>query len=201
MRAKSEYPGNHGRQHRSTGSDPIWPGEPWIFNFDNEGGWGYVQTNANFDLDLLPDPVAEGGLWGLVFEDDSGRGILIGSVTYLKLKSRTRELEIESQGATWDFVAGGSGVVAVESNDVNWQTSSGDPFNIDSGGSVSLSADTDISLIATGKVIVDPDDIVQVKLASGKKLEVLDSANNPIFRVNEDGSIQIKTGATITANL
>ena len=77
----------HGRQHRARGADPIWPGDPWMFNYDNQGGYGYVQFNDTLDIDLFPDPLAVGGDWGGVIVDDSGDGLLLGSnggVTFIK---------------------------------------------------------------------------------------------------------------------
>lgn len=40
-----------------------------------------------------------------------------------------------------------------------------------------------------------------VRIASGSSFQVLDSSGNPIFQVDEDGDIHIKTGKTITADL
>lgn len=80
-------------------------GSGWRFDTDNEGGWGYLQFNDCFDLDLLPDPLAVGGTWGAAFEDDSGCGFVIGSTTTLLLKSRDI-LSVESIG-NWVATIGG----------------------------------------------------------------------------------------------
>ena len=40
-----------------------------------------------------------------------------------------------------------------------------------------------------------------VTLRTGKKLRVLDNGGNPIFEVREDGTVHIKTGGTIQADL
>lgn len=59
----------------------------WRFNFNNQGGSGYVQFNNSTDLDALPDPMSFGGDWGAAFEDDSGDGLAIGSTSVLRLES------------------------------------------------------------------------------------------------------------------
>lgn len=46
-----------------------------------------------------------------------------------------------------------------------------------------------------------PSEALTVSLNAGQKLEVRDSGGNPIFRVNEDGSLQGKTGKALTFNL
>ena len=50
-------------------------------------------------------------------------------------------------------------------------------------------------------VNVDVNENVNVNLANGKPLTVFDHLGNAIFRVNEDGSLQGKTGKALTFNL
>jgi len=60
----------------------------WRFDFDNEGGFGFLRFNTSFDLDTFPTPddsLSQGGEWGAVFEDASGKGFLIGSTTLMKV--------------------------------------------------------------------------------------------------------------------
>lgn len=66
------------------------PGQGWRFDFDNEGGFGFLRFNDSFDLDTFPDPadsLATGGTWGGAIEEASGDGLLIGSTTTLLLKA------------------------------------------------------------------------------------------------------------------
>lgn len=57
-------------------------------------------------------------------------------------------------------------------------------------------------LTSATAVTIDPTGGVEVVLPSGGALTVKDSGGNPIFRIdNDDGSVHIKTGGTIVADL
>ncbi len=101
------------------------------------------------------------------------------------------------------MIAGGTGLVqsgqhleiaVTESGEIlDFETNNGDAqFALGTGDFKILSADV---------VDFNQDGDMIVHLESGKKVEVRDSSNNPIFQVREDASIHIKTGQTITADL
>lgn len=75
----------------------------------------------------------------------------------------------------------------------------------DSGGNfANLTADANgtAAISSTGNSYVRADTTgVTVFLAAGLALTIVDSGNNPIFRVDEDGDIHIGAGKTITADL
>lgn len=98
----------HGRDHRPGGSDPITG--VLAFNRDNEGGWLYAQTNDSFDLDLLPDPLAVGGTWGMVLEDGSDAGMLLGSTGQVLIKGRDGGVALESNGGGISRSSDGGGI-------------------------------------------------------------------------------------------
>ena len=100
-------PAIHGRDHRPGGADPI-PNFGWQFDVFNIGGWGYVQTDECLDVDTTPDPMAIGGMWGLVFADNSGCGAAFGSDTGdVLIKSRTGQTQIQSGSSPLTVIVNG----------------------------------------------------------------------------------------------
>lgn len=128
--SKPFLPALHGRQHRKDGSDPIWPGDPIFFDFDNQGGWLWVVTNDSTDIDY--------GELGLALVDRSEFGL------YLRAENDDNTefvfVQLESDGITAHLSTGGS-------------------------------------------------------------LIVEDDSNNPIFKIDNDGTVHIKTGSSIVADL
>lgn len=129
----------------------------WMFNKDNEGGWGYVQFNDSVDLDALPDPLGAGGTWGASLQDASGDGFLIGSTT---------DLTVASRGSQTIEAAVALGVAC--SGDAVWGLGVGTL-----GGSVT----------------------------PGKKLTFTDHLGAAILEIHDDGSVHIRTGSSIIADL
>lgn len=130
MTNKPVLPAIHGPQHRKDGSDPIWPGDPIFFDFDNQGGWLWVVTNDSTDIDY--------GELGLALVDRSEFGL------YLRAENDDNTefvfVQLESDGITAHLSTGGS-------------------------------------------------------------LIVEDESNNPIFKIDNDGTVHIKTGSSIVADL
>ncbi len=188
----------------------IAPG--WRFNFDNEGGSGYVQTNDCVDLDAMPDPLAVGGNIGLAFEDDSGCGVLVGSNdadTTIKARNSTVNLigdgvEAFIGNAFNTFLAIGSSFTIYDhNNDPLFTVTEAGQANFVAGSSgITLDSTGPIDIATSGNSIVLNTSGITASLASGDTLTVKDSGGNPIFEIDEaTGNIRMKTGATITANL
>lgn len=102
---------------------------------------------------------------------------------------------VDSGGGGLDVLSGGGGILI---------NSAGG-----SGGQIEVKAwdgsnnGVDLTLIPGTATVLDVlvDGDVSVKLATGKKLTIKDHSNNPIFEVRDDGTIHIKTGSSITADL
>lgn len=61
----------HGRRHKATGSDPIFDGDPILFNTDNEGGWLWIVANEAGESTY--------GEEAIVIQDTTSEGIAISS--------------------------------------------------------------------------------------------------------------------------
>ncbi len=199
----------HGRSHRHNGSDPL--GTDIEFDVDNEGGSLYVQTNDCVDLDTMPDPIAEGGTAGIALEDDSGCGIVIGA--------NDADVKIKARGGSSDVsIVAENEVSAVASSNLLLQSGGGatvtvvDPlFLIATGGTTSATVNVLVKAgcyfiirNVTGGVVEYlrvGDFGTDVKLLSGGKFRVLNASFSPLFQVDEDGTVHIKTGGTIVADL
>lgn len=79
-----------------------------------------------------------------------------------------------------------SGTIVIQSAAQVTIESSADPVNIDGDLGVNIES-------ANG--------LIQANLGAGQSLIVNDSGFNPIFQVDEDGTVHIKTGTTIVADL
>lgn len=192
----------------------------WRFNFDNEGGWGYLQFNDCFDLDELPDPLAVGGSWGAAIEDDSGCGLLIGSTAGMLLKTRESDLQLLADdgslyavGSTRAWLISSGQIVSSQPSGIGLNCSDATAHvdvstvngavTINSGGDASMTAGAAKTLtlaVAATSEVIDATK-VQFTLPTSGKFAILDHLGNPILRVDETGGYHIKTGATWVADL
>jgi hypothetical protein len=89
-----------------------------------------------------------------------------------------------------DLVA--ADLLRTNSGSLTLQTLSGNASVVSAGA---------IILNSNDGVEINPTDHVRILLGSGEVVSVLDPSNNSIFEVRSDGTIHIKTGDTIVADL
>ena len=167
----------HGRQHKSTGADPIWPGEPILFNVHNgdedegnHGGWLWVITDDSEDHGY--------GELGLLLADKSEEGIKLvaqnAGNTLQTLLTLANNL-----GATLSAMQGN---ITVHAQDDEAQ--------------VLLVSNSATQLIVQETVGVS------ATILTGDSFSVYsDELSDEVLRVDSDGRIHIQTGQTIIADL
>lgn len=156
----------------------------WALRLDDDGGdirydrlnvgdWLYVETTG------------EGGPHnaGMQFVADTGEIEFDASDT---VHGAFRVI------APFFYLDAGGGIYRLTNSNLFDLTADAATFNIGSGGAV---------FNMTGGGVFEADGNTLVVLPAAGTLEVRDSTNNPIFRVNEDGSLQGKTGKALTFNL
>ncbi len=168
----------HGRSHRKNGSDPI--PDAIFFNVDNQGG--YLDITAN-------DQDADGQ--GILLDDESGGTLKLFSLDEIQAVATNNLLLQSGVGATLAvvkplFIIASGGTTEAT---INVGVTPGNYFIIRNvtGGVVEY--------LRVGDFGTD------VKLLSGGKFRVLNASFSPIFEVDEDGTVHIKTGGTIVADL
>ena len=125
----------------------------WRFDYNNQGGWGYLQFNDSFDLDLLPDPLSVGGSWGAAIEDASGAGLLIGSTTGVLVKGQNvAGISTESYFAsvlTFGSGPSGAGIYLETRNGYDLKAVVDGDYVLSGTGVFGLSTDSTITLATT----------------------------------------------------
>lgn len=206
MRAKTPL---HGRSHGQGGSDPIEL-TGIQFDTDNVGGWLDITTNSadgdGYGIQLVASDdilihanntvTAEGDSVTISATDASGQ-LLLQSQQTAFLKSE-KNLQIEggiNAGTT------GSGVtVQATHGTLSLETNNGEATLEAGGGNTVFLQGQLVSLGGKGSIANGV--AVNVVLEASTNLIVYDSGGNEIFRIDEaDGSVHIKTGTTVVANL
>lgn len=144
------------------------------FNRENTGGFLHVTATADVDFECHTFFAIASGV---------GARVDIESASTLKLVG-TDSITVTSSG---DWLFDADRVIAVADTSYDQQVGA---------GGWTTESDGDMTLDASGGA-----GDVFVRLRAGGTLEVLDSAQNTIFRVNEDGSLQGKTGKALVFNL
>lgn len=157
------------------------------FDVENVGDWLHVTANGS--------AVPQSGT--IVFDAENADPVTGGRVT-LYAGGVFGIIQLFSENSI-DIRADGDCEFRVDGNyNCGWGTWQGSAdtwqMNFGSGGTA-LQFVADASFTAAGTA-----DFF-FTLRSGGKLEVQDSLGNPILRVNEDGSLQGKTGKALTFNL
>ncbi len=94
--------------------------------------------------------------------------------------------------------------VETDGGSVNVQTNGG-ALNLKTDGAVSGAIDIEAGAgsvtIGGDQTTIDATNNVRVRIDTAKSVIVQNNSNVAIFRIDEDGSVHMKTGATITADL
>lgn len=144
------------------------------FDVENEGRFLHVTTTEDVDFEVQSFFVNATG---------PGSTVDIEAESSLELVGRD-QLKLETSGA---WLISADSVLEDVAGDVS--------INVGSGG---------YALQVRGPVTIDTSggsDNVTIRIPTGASVEVQDAADNPIFRVNENGDLQGKTGKALVFNL
>jgi hypothetical protein len=165
------------------------------FNRNNTGSWLEVTTTAN-------QPLTFDGIKFVVAQNSN----------FVLYDAQGNEIISAGAGNPGDFgmnlLGGGSGSLQVDVPFERHSIQGGifrvtnlslfdtdpDQFTVNAGDGITLTSQGTFAQI-------NLEGPTFVRLRVGDALEVQDSGGNPIFRVNEDGSLQGKTGKALTFNL
>lgn len=175
------------------------------YEFDNEDGWLHVGSTGfggpeNRGIALASDTdiylaVSDGFDTGSVLLNPNTLDVsLVGSVTLV------------TAGGDVTVDAGTGGDVAISTDGIGGMELATENGNLQlrviGSGNMSFDAGDDLNIDAVGHVAVNSDDNISLSLNTpGKTLTVFDSSANPIFRIDENGDVHIKSGGSILADL
>src|SRR5207247_1705931 len=122
----------------------------------------------------------------------TGQGVFFASANRFTLENDGGDFNIVDAGTGLDLVSN-FGNITLDASTANVQVNAPSGFVQLQGG-------------PAGVLVVQSDGVVMsenvlVTLEVGKTLEVQDHLGSPIFRVNENGDLQGKTGKALTFNL
>jgi len=137
-----------------------------------------------FDVDNIGGSlnVETTGAAGIIFYADAPGQIQLHSESLIVIES-DGDMRIDADGQL--LASFGQTIIDTDSTTLRSQASG---TELDSRGPITLDTSAGSSRIT-------------LRVPNGASVEVQDSANNPIFRVNSDGSLQGKTGKALTFNL
>ncbi len=174
MRAKAEYPTIHAAQHMPDGSDPM-PKVAIYYDFLNSGDW----------LDVDATSFGGSGTHGIRLSTSGSNtfsDIVIESAHAMSLLSNSGVMTIQGTDSVQISVGGAGGPLTLDTN----------------AGNIVLSMNDHPG---TGATLEIDDGAVAVKLAVGAAVTIKNSSSAKVFEVRDDGTVHIKTGQTIIADL
>jgi hypothetical protein len=170
----------------------------WALRLTDEGGAGIQFDVLNVGGWLDVEATGDNAGVGIKMVADTGSMEL--TATEATVETTTGDLEFDSFNTIKLFGDPVNGEVIIDASDIILSGGPNDSeFNF--GGNLVFIVGGASAWTFEGVFAEEYQQGATMQILTGKSLTVLNNSGNPIFRVNEDGSLQGKTGKTLTFNL
>jgi len=116
--------------------------------------------------------------------------------SFLHVDTETGSIRFTANGAWGATLESPGGPVTLRGDAVEITDTAGGGTTIDPEGPIDIrSQDSSITFNSDDQIAFNPGLDMIVKLNSGQKFQIIDSSENPIFEVRENGTIHGKTGS------